>query len=165
MKSFKILSVVTLLIGVSTASFAASVSTNASAGIGPLVAGRVKINDVTVINNTTNIALVHLFDSPGTVTNLTYTVNSYTVASVIGPTNQVTTYTNIFGTIENWTNSTVVNATTTVAANTNSYPKIVTFYVAASGTATWTPSGPTYTALGVVSSNSQAVTINLNYNR
>lgn len=142
---------------------AADVSTNASAGLGGLISGRAKINSVFVLNSTTNSILVHLFDAPGSTT--TYTNAAYTVIAQSSPSSTVTTYTNIFGTVENWTNTAITSASSSISAATNTYPKLVTFDIAGSSSATWTPSSPVYTVLGLLSSNSAAVTINVNYNR
>lgn len=161
MKKLILIAVSLLLVQLSA--LAADISTNASAGIGGLVTGRVKVNSVTVFNSSGGTALVHLFDAPGGST--TYTNAAYTVKSVSSPSSTVTTYTNIFGTVENWTNSAVTTSTTSVDASTNNYPKLVQFSIANGSSATWTPSSPVYTALGLIASNSAAVTINLNYNR
>lgn len=143
----------------------ADLSTNASAGIGPLIAGKVQISDITIFNNSAGIALVHLYDAPGNRTNLSYITTAYTVNGVTGPTSIVTTYTNVFGTVENWTNSALSNVIVTNAAATNTYPRIVSFQIATNASARWVPSSPTFTSLGLISSNSAAVVINVNYNR
>lgn len=140
-------------------------STNAAAGVAPLIQGRVKINQVTVFNSTTNTILVHLFDMPVNSSTTTYSYSSYIVTNNATPSSIVTTYTNVFGTVENWTNTATTLTATTIAAATNSYPKLVQFSIAGSGSATWTPSSPTYSALGLVASNGAAATININYSR
>lgn len=161
MKMKKFILLTALLLGLTTQ--AATLSTNATAGIKIIQQGQFKINSLSVVNATTNTVYVSLVDCPTNV--LTFLTAQYTNVIRGAAAQVVTTYTNVFGTVEHWTNTAIANTTTTIAANTNNYSQLVFFAIPASTTSSLTPTSPLYTTYGLTSSNTAAVTISLDYSK
>lgn len=163
-KLFRIVTTLAAIAGLTIGTHAALLSTNLSAGILNVQTGNQKINQIIVANATTNTASVYIYDAPAT--SLLWTNAAYNTRTLTGPTSVVTTYTNVFGAVETWTNSVLSTTTATVAASaTNAWPGLVVLSVPASSTTTYTPSSSVYALRGLLVTNTQTISLTVDYSR
>ena len=158
---------ISLLVAIAIAILPVSAVTLSTNVTGPttnnILAGSIRVNQITVANNTAAALTLLLIDAPST--GFTYTNASYSSLSISGPTNLVTTYTNFFGVVESWTNKVIGYATNTVAASTNNYPYVLNLVVPANTTQIFTPDGVVQFMRGVLVTNSTNANITLDYLR